>query len=85
MIKSYSKNKTFNHNNWLKNKGNVALSILDEYGISIYLGVKGEICYSVSPTEKYESTKDFKSLEDLFKNITGEDIDLWLFIRKKRY
>lgn len=39
MIKSYSKNKTFNHNNWLKNKGNVALSILDEYGISIYLGM----------------------------------------------
>ena len=84
MIKSYSKNKTFNHNNWLKNKGNVALSILDEYGISIYLGVKGEIYYRLSPTEKYESTKDFKSLENIFKNITGEDIDLSAFYKKEK-
>ena len=84
MIKSYSKNKTFNHNNWLKNKGSVALSILDEYGISIYLGVKGEIYYRLSPTEKYESTKDFKSLENIFKNIIGEDIDLSAFYKKEK-
>ena len=75
---------SFNHNNWLKNKGNVALSILDEYGISIYLGVKGEIYYRLSPTEKYESTKDFKSLENIFKNITGEDIDLSAFYKKEK-
>lgn len=84
MIKSYSKNKTFNHNNWLKNKGNVALSILDEYGISIYLGKKGDINIKLSNDKNYESTKDFKSLENIFKNITGEDIDLSAFYKKEK-
>lgn len=84
MIKSYSKNKTFNHNNWLKNKGNVALSILDENGISIYLGKKGDINIKLSNDKNYESTKDFKSLENIFKNITGEDIDLSAFYKKEK-
>ena len=75
---------SFNHNNWLKNNDNISLSVLDENGISIYLGVKGEIYYRLSPTEKYESTKDFKSLENIFKNITGEDIDLSAFYKKEK-
>ena len=74
----------FNHNNWLKNKGNVALSILDEYGISIYLGKKGDINIKLSNDKNYESTKDFKSLENIFKNITGEDIDLSAFYKKEK-
>ncbi|MGJ0354524.1 primase-helicase family protein [Aliarcobacter cryaerophilus] len=73
-----------NHNNWLKNKGNVALSILDEYGISIYLGKKGDINIKLSNDKNYESTKDFKSLENIFKNITGEDIDLSAFYKKEK-
>ncbi|WP_418179970.1 primase-helicase family protein [Aliarcobacter lanthieri] len=73
-----------NHNNWLKNKGNVALSILDENGISIYLGKKGDINIKLSNDKNYESTKDFKSLENIFKNITGEDIDLSAFYKKEK-
>lgn len=73
-----------NHNNWLKNKGSVALSILDEYGISIYLGKKGDINIKLSNDKNYESTKDFKSLENIFKNITGEDIDLSAFYKKEK-
>ncbi|MCT7584592.1 DUF5906 domain-containing protein [Aliarcobacter butzleri] len=70
---------SFNHNNWLKNKGNVALSILDEYGISIYLGNKGDINYRLFLKEPFISTKDFKSLETIFKNLTEEDFDLTAF------
>ncbi|MCT7602288.1 primase-helicase family protein [Aliarcobacter butzleri] len=70
---------SFNHNNWLKNKGNIALSILDEYGISIYLGNKGDINYRLSLKEPFISTKDFKSLETIFKNLTEEDFDLTAF------
>lgn len=84
MIKSYSKNKTFNHNNWLKSSENVALSTLDKQGISIYLSKKGDINYRLSLNEPYISTKDFKSLENIFKNITGEDIDLSAFYKKEK-
>ncbi|MCT7909424.1 DUF5906 domain-containing protein [Arcobacter lacus] len=82
MIKSYFENKNFNHNNWLKNSNKIALSILNKKGISMYLGKKGEIYYRLFPTEKFVGTKDFKSLEILLKNITGEDIDLSTFYKK---
>ncbi|WP_066407024.1 primase-helicase family protein [Aliarcobacter skirrowii] len=80
MNKIYS----FCHNNWIKDNSNKLLRTLDKNGISMYLGVKGEIYYRLSPTEKYESTKDFKSLENIFKNITGEDIDLSAFYKKEK-
>ena len=59
---------SFNHNNWLKNNDNISLSVLDENGISIYLDKKGYINYRLSPNEPHNSTKDHKSLENIFKN-----------------
>ncbi|WP_419677728.1 primase-helicase family protein [Aliarcobacter lanthieri] len=74
----------FKHNNWLKSSENVALSTLDKQGISIYLSKKGDINYRLSLNEPYISTKDLKSLENIFKNITGKDFDLSDFYTKKR-
>ena len=79
-----NKKNYFNYNNWLKNSNNRALSILNNMDISMYFGLKGEIYYRLSENEPYTSTKDFKSLENIFKNITGEDIDLSDFYTKKR-
>lgn len=75
MIKTYRENKNFN-NNWLKNSDNIPLSVLDENSISIYLGKKGDINYRLEKNQAYISTKDFKSLENIFKNITGFNFDL---------
>lgn len=69
----------FSSNNWIKNYDNPALLLLDKNGISMYLGNKGNINFKLSKNQKYESTKDYKSLENLFKNITGKDIDLSAF------
>src|SRR5574344_769965 len=79
-----NKKNYFNYNNWLKNSNNRALSILNNMDIYMYFGLKGEIYYRLSENEPYTSTKDFKSLENIFKNITGEDIDLSDFYTKKR-
>ncbi len=83
MIKSYCENKTCNHNNWLKKNDNKALNLLKDKGISIYICKKGNILYKLSPNESYTSTKDFKGLENIIKNITGIDIDLSDFYKKK--
>ena len=83
MIKTYCEYKTFNNNNWLKNSDDIFLSVLDKNGISIYLGKKGDINYRLSKNEPYISTKDFKGLENIIKNITGIDIDLSDFYKKK--
>ena len=83
MIKSYGENKTCNHNNWLKKNENKTLNLLKDKGISIYICKKGNILYKLSPNEPYTSTKDFKGLENIIKNITGIDIYLSDFYKKK--
>ena len=75
---------SFNHNNWLKNNDNISLSVLDENGISIYLDKKGYINYRLSPNEPHNSTKDHKSLENIFKNITGVNFDLSAFKERRK-
>lgn len=75
---------SFNHNNWLKNNDNISLSVLDENGISIYLDKKGYINYRLSPNEPHNSTKDHKSLENIFKNITGINFDLSAFKERRK-
>ncbi|WP_164469441.1 hypothetical protein [Aliarcobacter cryaerophilus] len=82
MIKSYCENKTFNHNNLLKNNENKALNLLKDKNISMYICKKGNILYKLSPNEPYTSTKDYKSLENIIKNITGIDIYLSDFYKK---
>ena len=71
-------------NNWLKNNDNISLSVLDENGISIYLDKKGYINYRLSPNEPHNSTKDHKSLENIFKNITGVNFDLSAFKERRK-
>ncbi|MDN5053952.1 hypothetical protein [Aliarcobacter butzleri] len=75
---------SFNHNNWLKNSDNITLSVLDEKGISVYFGKKGEINYRLSKNKPYINTKDFKSLENIFLNITGITFDLSDFYVKRK-
>ena len=74
----------FNHNNWLKNSDKLGLNILNIRGISIYLDKKGYINYRLSRNEPYISTKDYKSLENIFLNITGEGTDLSAFKDKNK-
>ena len=71
--------------NWLKTNDNKALELLKDNGISMYLGVKGEIYYRLSSTEEYVGTKDFKSLENILKNISGVDIDLSDFYKSRNF
>ena len=75
---------SFNHNNWLKNSDKLGLNILNIRGISIYLDKKGYINYRLSRNEPYISTKDYKSLENIFLNITGEGTDLSAFKDKNK-
>lgn len=75
---------SFNHNNWLKNSDKLALNILDSRGISMYLDKKGYINYRLSKNEPYIITKDYKSLENIFLNITGEGSDLSDFKDKNK-
>ena len=75
---------SFNHNNWLKNSDKLGLNILNSRGISIYLDKKGYINYRLSRNEPYISTKDYKSLENIFLNITGEGTDLSVFKDKNK-
>ena len=75
---------SFNHNNWLKNSDKLGLNILNIRGISIYLDKKGYINYRLSRNEPYISTKDYKSLENIFLNITGEGTDLSVFKDKNK-
>ena len=79
-----NQNCCFKHNNWLLSSDNLALSVLDECGISMYIGKKGEINYRLSPNESYKPTKDFKSLENIFKNITKINFDLSDFYTKRK-
>ena len=79
-----NQNCCFKHNNWLLSSDNLALSVLDEHGISMYIGKKGEINYRLSPNESYTPTKDFKSLENIFKNITKINFDLSDFYAKRK-
>ena len=74
----------FNHNNWLKNSDKLGLNILNIRGISIYLDKKGYINYRLSPNEPHNSTKDHKSLENIFKNITGINFDLSAFKERRK-
>ncbi|MCT7471013.1 DUF5906 domain-containing protein [Aliarcobacter cryaerophilus] len=68
------------NNNWIKDDiESKALSLLKEKDICIYLGNKGDINYRLSLKEPFISTKDFKSLETIFKNLTEEDFDLTAF------
>ncbi|MDY0193989.1 MAG: DUF5906 domain-containing protein [Aliarcobacter butzleri] len=69
--------------NWLKNNDNKALKILKDKGISMYLGVKGEIYYKLSQIDEYVGTKNFKSLENILKNISRVDIDLSDFYKSR--
>lgn len=75
---------SFNHNNWLKNSDKLALNILNIRGISMYLDKKGYINYRLSRNEPYIITKDYKSLENIFLNITGEGSDLSDFKDKNK-
>ncbi|WP_323586893.1 primase-helicase family protein [Aliarcobacter butzleri] len=84
MITFYDENTSFNHNNWLKNSDNIVLNVLDKKCISMYLGKKGDINYRLSSNESFISTKDYKTLENIFKNISGIDIDLSDFYSKKK-
>ncbi|MCT7602422.1 primase-helicase family protein [Aliarcobacter butzleri] len=73
------------NNNWIKDDiESKALSLLKDKDICMYLGNKGDINYRLSLKEPFISTKDFKSLETIFKNITGEDIDLSAFYKKEK-
>lgn len=84
MITFYDENTSFEHNNWLKNSDNIVLNVLDKKCISMYLGKKGDINYRLSSNESFISTKDYKTLENIFKNISGIDIDLSDFYSKKK-
>lgn len=78
---------SFNHNNWLKNSDKLALNILNILnirGISMYLDKKGYINYRLSINEPYIITKDYKSLENIFLNITREGSDLSDFKDKNK-
>lgn len=75
---------SFNHNNWLKNSDKLALNILNIRGISMYLDKKGYINYRLSRNEPYIITKDYKSLENIFLNITREASDLSDFKDKNK-
>lgn len=75
---------SFNHNNWLKNSDKLALNILNIRGISMYLDKKGYINYRLSINEPYIITKDYKSLENIFLNITREASDLSDFKDKNK-
>ncbi|MFY4822093.1 primase-helicase family protein [Aliarcobacter butzleri] len=79
-------NDNYKHrSNWLKNKDIEILNGLNSKGISLYFGVKGEIYYKLSQTEEYVGTKDFKSLENILKNISGINIDLSDFSKSRSY
>ena len=79
-----NQNCCYNDNNWLLSSNNLALSVLDEHGISMYIGKKGEINYRLSPSESYTPTKDFKSLENLFINSSKINFDLSDFNAKRK-
>lgn len=74
---------SFNHSNWLKNSDKLGLNILNSRGISMYLDKKGYINYRLSRNEPYISTKDYKSLENIFLNITDTHFDLSYFSAKR--
>ena len=58
--------------------------VLEFLKTNMYLGIKGEINYRLYPNESYTPTKDFKSLENLFKNITKINFDLSDFYAKRK-
>ncbi|WP_141051916.1 primase-helicase family protein [Aliarcobacter cryaerophilus] len=73
------------NNNWIKDDiESKALSLLKDKGICMYLGNKGDINYRLSLKEPFISTKDFKSLETIFKNITGVNFDLSAFKERRK-
>ena len=75
---------SFNHNNWLKNSDKLALNILNSKGISMYLDKKGYLNSRLSGNEPYNSIKDDKSLQNIFKNITGVNFDLSAFKDRRK-
>lgn len=73
------------NNNWIKDDiESKALSLLKDKDICMYLGNKGDINYRLSLKEPFISTKDFKSLETIFKNITGVNFDLSAFKERRK-
>ena len=69
-------------NCWLKNENHPVLKELEEKGGSIYMNQKGEIYFRLSPDDLYTSTKDFKSLSNIFTNFLGMDVDFSTFNKK---
>lgn len=77
-------NDNYKHrSNWLKNKEIEILNRLNSKVISLYLDVKGKIYYRLSSNESFIGTKDYKTLENIFKNISGIDIDLSDFYKSR--
>lgn len=68
--------------NWLKDKNHSVLKELEEKGGSIYMNLKGEISYRLSPDDSYTTTKDYRALSNIFTNFLEMDVDFSTFNKK---
>lgn len=67
---------------WIKNKNHQILKKLEEKGGVIYMNLKGEISYRLSPDDSYATTKDYMVLSNIFTNFLGIDVDFSTFNKK---